>query len=110
VSFSINLSHGHQYRINYVFQSIFVSSIWNGVSSWIYMRCDIGTLGEATIQTTEAAREIAANTGVPEQAAVTKAAGGALQAAEVIGREGAVEVVEVFASRSGTDNERYMWA
>jgi MFS family permease len=52
-------------------------------------------LGEATKQTMEAAREIAANTGISEKAAVIQAAEGALRAAEIIGPEAAAEVAEV---------------
>ncbi len=55
-------------------------------------------LGEATKQTMEAAREIAANTGISEKAAVIQAAEGALRAAEVIGPEAAAEVAEVHVS------------
>ncbi len=51
-------------------------------------------LGEATLQTIEAAKEVAAHIGLSEEAAVDKAAEGALQAAEAIGPEAVAEVVE----------------
>jgi hypothetical protein len=51
-------------------------------------------LGEATFQTIEAAKEVAAHIGLTEEAAVGKAAEGALQAAEAIGPEAVAEVVE----------------
>ena len=51
-------------------------------------------LGEATHQTIEAVRKVAAHIGLSEEAAVEIAAEGALQAAEAIGLEAVAEVVE----------------
>ena len=51
-------------------------------------------LGDATLQTIEAAKEIAAQTGLSEESAVAKAAEGALQAAEAIGPEAVAQVAE----------------
>jgi MFS family permease len=51
-------------------------------------------LSDATRKTLEAARELAADSGVTEGAAVTQAAEGALRAAEGIGLEAVAEVVE----------------
>ena len=51
-------------------------------------------LGEATHQTIEAVRKVAAHIGLSEETAVDKAAEGALQAAEAIGPEAVAEVVE----------------
>jgi len=51
-------------------------------------------LGDATLQTIEAAKEIAAQTGLSEESAVARVAEGALQAAEAIGPEAVAEVAE----------------
>jgi len=51
-------------------------------------------LGEAALQTIEAAREVAAQTGLSEEAAVAKAVEGVLLAAEAIGPEAVAEVAE----------------
>jgi MFS family permease len=51
-------------------------------------------LGEATRRTLEAAREVAAATGVPELAALTQAAEGVLRAAEGIGLQAVAEVAD----------------
>jgi MFS family permease len=51
-------------------------------------------LGVAAVQVVEAAKAIAAETGLAEEVAVAKAAEGALEAAEAIGPEAVAEVVE----------------
>ncbi|MFH1647780.1 MAG: MFS transporter [Chloroflexota bacterium] len=51
-------------------------------------------LGETTARTIEAAREVAAQAGIPERAAVIQAAEGVLTAAEAIGPQAVAEVAD----------------